>query len=179
MLETPEYLLRKTANREWEQPKRKRSVAVNKAVGSCRSKECFDIRHGDAEFGVCPAGYNLALVHYFLTLSPSLHFGMAMYILCHYMLELYELPFFVVYFYRWFQLRDCMNLRRDFELCTFKHCWNFERLWRLLKLQTLKPDPVPLFLLPADPDAELSAASSAPCLPACCHANAVVLPARY
>jgi hypothetical protein len=32
------------------------------------SEELFAIRHGDAEFGVCPAGFCLALVQYFLSM---------------------------------------------------------------------------------------------------------------
>ena len=51
------YLLRKATNREWKQPKGKKFVAVNKDEKSWRSEEPFDIRHGDAEFGVCPAGF--------------------------------------------------------------------------------------------------------------------------
>ena len=51
------YLLRKAANREWKQPKGKKFAAVNKDEKSWRSEEHFDIRHGDAEFGVCPAGF--------------------------------------------------------------------------------------------------------------------------
>lgn len=50
-------LVRKTANREWNQPKRKKFIAVNKDERSWRSEEHFDIRHGDAEFGVLPAGF--------------------------------------------------------------------------------------------------------------------------
>ena len=42
------FMLRKVANREWNQPKRKKYVAVNKAERSWSSHECFDIRHGDA-----------------------------------------------------------------------------------------------------------------------------------
>jgi hypothetical protein len=39
------YLLRKAANREWNQPRRKKFVAVNKdEKGVGRSEECFDIR---------------------------------------------------------------------------------------------------------------------------------------
>jgi hypothetical protein len=52
------YLLRKAANRKWNQPGRKKCVVVNKdekAVG--RSEDCFDISLGDAEFGICPAGF--------------------------------------------------------------------------------------------------------------------------
>jgi hypothetical protein len=40
-------LPKKAAHREWNQPKRKKIVAVNKA----------ERRHGDTEFGVCPAGF--------------------------------------------------------------------------------------------------------------------------
>ena len=49
------YLLRRAANREWNQPKRKKYVSVKKAERSWRSEEHFDIRLGDEEFGVCPA----------------------------------------------------------------------------------------------------------------------------
>lgn len=45
-----EYLLRKAANREWDQPKRKNCVAVNKDERSWRSEEYFNFRHGDTEF---------------------------------------------------------------------------------------------------------------------------------
>ena len=37
--------------------KRKKFFAVNKDERSWRSEECFDIRHGDAEFGVYQAGF--------------------------------------------------------------------------------------------------------------------------
>ena len=50
-------LPKKTGKREWNQFKRKKCVAVNKAERSWRSEEHFDIRHGDTEFGVCPAGF--------------------------------------------------------------------------------------------------------------------------
>lgn len=54
-----------------------------------RPKENFDIRYGDAKFGVCPAGiwscFGPVSPHY----APFLMFwnGNVMYILCHYMLE--------------------------------------------------------------------------------------------
>jgi hypothetical protein len=52
------YLLRKAGNRKWNQPRRKKFVAVNKdEKRSWRSEDCFDTRHGDAESGVCPAGF--------------------------------------------------------------------------------------------------------------------------
>ena len=44
-------LLRKGANREWNEPK---SIAVKK-VERMRSEENFNIRHRNAEFVVCPA----------------------------------------------------------------------------------------------------------------------------
>ena len=49
--------MRKAGNIEWNQPKRMKFVEVIKAERSWRSEECFDIRHGDAEFEVCPAGF--------------------------------------------------------------------------------------------------------------------------
>jgi hypothetical protein len=54
------YLTWRAANRLWSQPKK--YVAVNKAEKRWRSEDLFDIRHEDAEFGVCPAGFSPALV---------------------------------------------------------------------------------------------------------------------
>jgi hypothetical protein len=51
------YLLRKAARREWNLSKRKTFVAVNIGTRSWRYRECFYIRHGDTEFGICPAGF--------------------------------------------------------------------------------------------------------------------------
>ena len=50
------YLPRRAVTREWNQPRREKRVAVNRAEKSWISEECFDIRHGDVEFKVCPAG---------------------------------------------------------------------------------------------------------------------------
>ena len=47
--------LRRAAIRESNQPKRQQCVAVNKAERSWRSEEHFEIRHGDADFGISPA----------------------------------------------------------------------------------------------------------------------------
>lgn len=44
------YFLRKPAKSGWNQPKKKKCTAVNKAERSLRSEEHFDIRHGDSEF---------------------------------------------------------------------------------------------------------------------------------
>lgn len=59
--------------------------------------------------------FSLALVQYFLTMPPFLYFGMVIYIPCYYVLELWDLLFFF-WCNRRLQLRDCVNLRRDFEL---------------------------------------------------------------
>lgn len=45
-----EYPLRKAANRQLTQPKRKKYVAANKAENSWRSADGFDIRYGHAEW---------------------------------------------------------------------------------------------------------------------------------
>lgn len=45
--------------------------------------------HGVVEFHICPAGYCLDLVQYFITMS----YGIVMYILCHSMLEVCDLLF--------------------------------------------------------------------------------------
>jgi hypothetical protein len=46
------YLPKRAANRVWNQPKREKCVIINKAERSWRSEESFDIRHGNAVFGV-------------------------------------------------------------------------------------------------------------------------------
>lgn len=51
------YLQRKIADIEWNHSKRKNCVSVNKAERSWRPEDWFGIRRGDAEFGVCPAGF--------------------------------------------------------------------------------------------------------------------------
>ena len=65
------YLPRRAANKELNLPKRKKCVAVNKDERSWRSEEHFDIRHGDAEFEVCPVNFqscfSLVFPHYALS----------------------------------------------------------------------------------------------------------------
>ena len=68
-------------------------VVVNKTERSWKYEEHFDIRGEDAEFGLCPAGFGLGMVQYFLTVFLSLHFGVVMYILCHDMLKVCDLLF--------------------------------------------------------------------------------------
>lgn len=76
------YLLSKAANREWDQPKRKKQV--NKAEKS------IWIKPEDVVFGVAWLVCGPSLVQYFLTVLPSLHFVMAMYILCQGILEIWN-----------------------------------------------------------------------------------------
>lgn len=45
----------KPFTRVWGQLRREVFI-INKAERSLISEECFDIRQGDAEFSVCPAG---------------------------------------------------------------------------------------------------------------------------
>lgn len=89
-----EYLLRRAAYREWNQPNRHKCVAVNIAERSWRSEEHFDIRLGKAEFRVCPAGFWSYFSPVFLHYAPFFPFEMMMYILCQYMLELCDLLFY-------------------------------------------------------------------------------------
>jgi hypothetical protein len=52
------YLLRKAANREWNQPRGKNFVAVNKDEKyDVKAENCFNISHVDAEFGISPTGF--------------------------------------------------------------------------------------------------------------------------
>lgn len=81
------YLWRRAANREWKQPKTKECAAVSKAEQSWRSEGCFAIRHGDAEFSV-------SLYPVFSHYSPIPAFGIVIYSLCHYMLEICDLLFY-------------------------------------------------------------------------------------
>ena len=60
-------LPRRIASRIWNQPReRERDVEINKAEGTWRPEEHFDIRHGDAEFGVCPASFQSCFALAFL-----------------------------------------------------------------------------------------------------------------
>ena len=49
------YLPRRTANRM--EPTQEKEACCTQVERSWRTKEHFDIRHGDAQFGVCPAGF--------------------------------------------------------------------------------------------------------------------------
>ena len=86
------YLPGKAVNKEWNQPKRKKCVAVNKAERSWISEEDFDIRHGNAESGACPTGFwsfgfGPVFHHYF----PFLMFWNGNVYLVPYMLEVCHL----------------------------------------------------------------------------------------
>ncbi|KAL6037599.1 hypothetical protein STEG23_004918, partial [Scotinomys teguina] len=62
------HLTREAANREWNQPQRKKYVDINKVEQRWRYDEYFDIRHGDAEFEVSPSNFQssfgAAIPHY-------------------------------------------------------------------------------------------------------------------
>lgn len=78
MLEMPEsgvvYMPRKPTNRVWDQPKKKKGTAPNKAERSWRSEERFGISYGDAEFGVGPACFKACFGPVFSVLiSPFWH----------------------------------------------------------------------------------------------------------
>lgn len=71
-------------------------------------EEHLDIRHGDAEFRVCPAGsHSCVLLQYLFTMSRFLGFGKVMCISCHYMLKVCDLLLFFIILILWeLQLRD-------------------------------------------------------------------------
>jgi hypothetical protein len=100
MLEVPEswythrvYLPRKSANREWSQPKRKNCVAVNKAERSWRLKSILTADIKMLSLELVQVAFGLALVQYFVTMLPSIHFGTVINILCYDMLEVCDLLF--------------------------------------------------------------------------------------
>ena len=86
------YQPRRAEDQVWNQPKRDKCIAVMK-LQDWRAEAFSNIRHGDAEYGVCLLVFGLALAQYFLTMFPFLPFGIIMYFLCHYMLEKYDLLF--------------------------------------------------------------------------------------
>ena len=81
---------RRAAEQGWNQPRRKKCVAVNKAKHR-RSEECLmsDMEMQSLAFAWLVFG--LALVQYFLAVIAFLSFGMVMDILCYYMLEVCDL----------------------------------------------------------------------------------------
>ena len=63
-----------------------------KRVEDLKSVLTSDLETQSLEFAQMVFG--LPLVQYFLSMLPSLHFGMVLYILCHYMLEVCDLLFY-------------------------------------------------------------------------------------
>ena len=106
-------LKRIAANREWNQPKREKYVAVSKAERSWRSKEHFALTLGDIESGIssarCQACFGPVFPDYVLP------FEMVMCILCHFMLEVCDLPFHFD-FTGGYSKEIATSLRRDLEL---------------------------------------------------------------
>ena len=72
------YLPRKADSREWNQPKRKKCVAVNKVERNWTPEVCFDITHQNAEFGDFSAGFLFGFGPVFPYYAP---FGMVRFIL--------------------------------------------------------------------------------------------------
>lgn len=60
------YLLKRNANKECNQPKREKCVAVNKGERSWRSEEIFDIKHGNKCLEFAQLAYGFAMVQYLL-----------------------------------------------------------------------------------------------------------------
>ena len=78
-------------------PRERRVLQLEKLERQGRlSPLTSDTEQKDLEFALL--GFGLALVQYFLTMLPFLCFRTVIYILCHYMLEVSDLVFFI-YFY--------------------------------------------------------------------------------
>lgn len=73
MVFLPCVYLPRRATREWKQPMKEKCVTVNKAERDQGSEECFDLRHGDAELGVYPAGFQSGFGLVFPNCSLSFH----------------------------------------------------------------------------------------------------------
>lgn len=85
------HLLRKTAGCR---SSLRECAAVSKTEWRWKpEEECFDIRHGDAEFGVRPAASRSCFALVFPHHAPIPPFLEGMSILCHCMLEMYDLLF--------------------------------------------------------------------------------------
>ena len=99
------YLSRKSANREWKQPKSKNCVVVNKAEKSWRSEEHLDLKQRWCRVWVCQAGF----LSCFGPVFPY-----------HGILECNVYPAWCWrYMIKGLQLKNCIKLKRDFELWTF------------------------------------------------------------
>lgn len=89
------YLPRRTAHRDWKNPRESLlPVAVSK-TGREEPSKPFDMEHGVTEFGVCPGGFWSSFGLLFPYYAP-IPFGMVMYSLCHFMLEICYLLFFTL-----------------------------------------------------------------------------------
>ena len=74
----------KAADRVWDQPKREKYVTFNKIKGAGDLKSSLDIRHGDTEFGACPAVFGPLFGLIFPTYTPFPLFW-----------NVYSVPFYV------------------------------------------------------------------------------------
>ena len=115
---------------EWKQSKRKKCVVVNKAKRSWRAEELFDIRCVDAEFGVCSAVFLVLLWSSTSPLRSLSSLSGWWCVSCATVCWKHAIFLFIL-IVQGLQLRDCLNLRRDFELWTFKQCRCCDRLWTI------------------------------------------------
>lgn len=81
---------RRAASQVWNKPETEKCVA-NKVGGSWSSDEHFDIRHRDAQFGVCLDDFHSYCGPVIPSYVPFLPLRVAMYILCHCTLEACDL----------------------------------------------------------------------------------------
>ena len=88
------YLLRKAANKKRTSPRESSVVQPIKLeeVGDPKRALTLDVEIQSLQFAWLV--FSLALVQYFLSRIPFLHFRMVMYILCYYMLEVCDLLFY-------------------------------------------------------------------------------------
>lgn len=82
------YMLRITAHRDYNQPKREIYIVGSKP-GKSELIKPFDARHAVRGFGICFDGFWSHYSPVFLMMFPfwNIHFGMVMYIQCHLTLE--------------------------------------------------------------------------------------------
>lgn len=90
-----------------------------KGVGDPNSVSTPDVERNILEFALLV--FCLALVWYFLIMFPFLPFGMAMYALCHCLLEACGLLFYF-YFTGANGLENARSFRRNFEFWAVKQC---------------------------------------------------------
>lgn len=98
----------------WNLHTRNNYVAVSK-TGREEPFKSFAMGYRNTGFAIFPDVFNLALVWYFFTMPAILPFGIVMYILCHSVLEVYDL--LLIWFYMRLKVRNCVEFQK--KLWTF------------------------------------------------------------